>query len=134
MVKNRILGILILVVYMASAIGISFSFHYCGGEVAAVSVSEKQMPSCCDDEEESDGGCCQNKTISAKIDQKHLTATPEKIAHHHILSLATPVQLIVFAPPLLTYKSALVASSWPQPPPLLVRGLPLFKLFRVFRI
>lgn len=59
-----------MIAYMAGAIGLSFSFHYCGGEFHAICFTEDTEKDCCGTKEKSDG-CCEDKVISAKCAESH---------------------------------------------------------------
>jgi hypothetical protein len=70
---KRIVTSLLMIAYMAGAIGLSFSFHYCGGEFHAICFTEDTEKDCCGTKEKSDG-CCEDKVISAKCAESHAPA------------------------------------------------------------
>ena len=60
-----------LIVYLILSIGINVSVHYCGNEVASVSVLFSSSKKCACAGMESSKGCCQDKeaTLQIAVDQ-----------------------------------------------------------------
>ncbi len=68
----RIFSILLLGLYLSLSIGISGSFHFCGGSLAAVVIiPTDEHPCACGDSEPMNGGCCDDSEFSYKITDAH---------------------------------------------------------------
>ena len=70
---KRIFVAIILVIYTLPAIGLYISVHYCGGEIASVSLGwEKSVKCPCGKKGKEIPGCCEDKDISIKLhDDQH---------------------------------------------------------------
>lgn len=64
---RKITHIVLSMILLVSTTGISFSMHYCGGELISASVNTK-AETCCD----GSGGCCENKTIHVEIEDDYV--------------------------------------------------------------
>ena len=73
MVK-KILAILLLLVYTAASSGTVMSAHFCMGELAGVSIGEKEHEACgyCGME---DAGCCHDLLQVVKLDDSQMLKT-----------------------------------------------------------
>ncbi len=72
---KRLLGILLLFLYLIPSIGVSGSVHYCGGEIAAiVIIPTDEHPCACSPSEPMEDGCCKDKAFSIKIKDNHKNA------------------------------------------------------------
>ena len=59
---RKITHIILALFLTISTTGITFSMHYCGGELIYTSIN-KEAKSCCD----GSGGCCENKTLHFEV-------------------------------------------------------------------
>lgn len=72
---KRLLSILLLLLYLIPSIGVSGSFHYCGGELASVVIiPTDEHPCACGPDEPMDEGCCSDEAFSFKIKDNHKNA------------------------------------------------------------
>lgn len=72
---KRLLSILLLLLYLIPSIGISGSFHYCGGELASiVIIPTDEHPCACGPDEPMEDGCCSDEAFSLKIKDNHKNA------------------------------------------------------------
>lgn len=90
--------VLALFLLTASA-GITFSMHYCGGELVSASVNS-EVKSCCND---MTGGCCENKTL--RIEVKEDFTCPAEFTH------LAPLDFIIALPSLPVPDSALFTAE-----------------------
>lgn len=125
--------ILLTFIYSLSAVGACVTIHYCGGEVASVSVfsAEGKKCMCPVKDGQMKKGCCENKTLTFKIkdDQSKLNAfvfNAQKIfdAQLAILPIAEAIRYAVIVE---------VQSYSAHNPPDPVKQ-PLYILNQVFRI
>lgn len=129
---KRFVTFLLMVLYMAAAVGFSFSLHYCGGEYEGVHFTADVEKNCCGESEHSDD-CCQNKVVSAKYKDDHtpsafkvvLTKTVDAFAPL-IGHTTTPYRAL--PPAFATYH------YYKGPAPPLLGGIPLYLFIRVLRL
>jgi len=57
-----------LFIYLFSCISLVIDFHYCGGDLAFVSLYQADEDGCCGDDEEKIPGCCNDKLIVIDTD------------------------------------------------------------------
>lgn len=62
---RKLIHIILALFLVVTTMGLTFSMHYCHGELVSTSIN-KQAKSCCDD-----GGCCENKTLHFQIDDDY---------------------------------------------------------------
>jgi hypothetical protein len=67
---KKLLAVLIMVTYMASAIGFTYSLHYCGGHFKGVCFTSDTEKGCCGKGKHKEN-CCKNKVVSAKFKGGH---------------------------------------------------------------
>jgi hypothetical protein len=131
-IMKRLIASVVMIAYMAAAIGFSFSFHYCGGTLHSICFTEDTEEGCCGSKEDSDG-CCEDKVISAKYKDDH---TPS-FASVPLVKVTTDVVLpriygyvhtavCTYTHPVSTYNKG------PSPP--LLRGIPIYLFIRVLRL
>jgi hypothetical protein len=63
---RRLLVLTLLIAYMASVVGFSFSFHYCGKHFRYITFSHDTEKGCCGKNERK-SKCCSDKIVKAKI-------------------------------------------------------------------
>lgn len=63
---KKLVTIILMMTYMACAIGFTFSFHYCGGHYKYVCFTADTEEDCCG-ENEHKTNCCDDKVVSAKV-------------------------------------------------------------------
>ncbi len=134
-VMKRFITSIVLVIYMVAAVGVSFSFHYCGGHYQSVQLGGENVKGCCDDvgTESEDTDCCSNKVV--KIDCKDAHSASEYV---DIVSFAHDVALLPTLWNFYNTVSSLVSVTQEHRP---IRGpapplitIPLFILHRVLRL
>jgi hypothetical protein len=68
--------------YLLSVIGVALSIHFCGGKLAAVSVTSAQA-ACkyckAEKQDKKDDGCCKNTKIEAKVKDSHQVESTFKL-------------------------------------------------------
>ncbi|HHT9121222.1 MAG TPA: HYC_CC_PP family protein [Candidatus Wunengus sp. YC63] len=130
---KRIVAIICLLCYTASAIGLSLSFSYCNNELTGVvfSKTEKKNRCCCGDETENE--CCEHTTISAKKTNEHY--------RFGSFSLFKKIDNSTL-PPFSSHRNSSFSyshytverASLLRPPPLIISYTPLYIAHSVFRI
>lgn len=134
LVMRRFVTSILMIAYMAAAIGFSFSFHYCGGEYHGICFTSDTEKDCCGEMEEGNDGCCEDKVISAKHNSDHApslsnvlvnTLAPVFILparyHHHFYSASYN-----------SLRAIRYGRKGPAPP--LISGIPLYLFIRLLRI
>lgn len=98
MVK-KILAILLLLVYTAASSGTVMSAHFCMGELAGVSIGEKEQDACgyCGMD---DAGCCHDVLEVVKLDDSQMLKTSSVVLDDIFLSFAQPVNFFPLEIPL----------------------------------
>lgn len=93
---------ILLVFYLILSIGINVSVHYCGNEVASVSVLFSNSKKCGCAGKESSKGCCQDKEVTFQIAEDQYKV-PEVVSNtESITRLFLPSFVsTVLAPPTL---------------------------------
>jgi hypothetical protein len=71
---RKIIHILITLLLIVTTTGVTFSMHYCGGELISTSVNT-DTEKCCDGA----GGCCEDINLRINIDDDYLTTTTTDI-------------------------------------------------------
>ena len=124
-----------MVIYMVASVGVSFTFHFCGGHYQSVQLATEKVVGCCDDEETDDdeSDCCTNKVVKVSCKESHSVAeqvTPVFFGHY--------VALLPAIWSCYHTVAALVPSSQvrqsirgPSPP---ISSIALFLLHRVLRL
>ncbi len=119
-----------MAIYMASAVGFSFSFHYCGGHYKGICFTSDTEKGCCGKNEHKTN-CCEDKVVKAKFKDDHSSSAKA------ILAKIFSPQAIQQYPALFNHKVIYVAqltyvandSSPPFTP-----STPLYLMNRVLRI
>jgi hypothetical protein len=128
---KRLLSLFILVIYMASAIGVTYSLHYCSGKFKEICFTADTEKNCCG-VQESDG-CCTDKVTTVKCKDSHTpaghTIVPIGIAEAVAALPAIIYHAYSFPPRELTH----FIFKGPSPP-LLCQGLPIYLRNRVIRV
>lgn len=70
---KRLIALTLMMTYMASAIGFTFSFHYCGSHFKNICFTSDTEKGCCGKNEHKTN-CCKDKTITAKFKDNHVNA------------------------------------------------------------
>ena len=83
---KKLFSILLLLVYTAASSGTVMSAHFCMGELAGITIGEKQEKACgfCGME---DAGCCHDVSKVVKLDNSQLQKTPTLTIGQFILPL-----------------------------------------------
>lgn len=95
-----------------STAGLTFSMHYCGGNLVSTSIN-KEAKSCCD----GSGGCCENKTLHFEINDDFVNTIQYETAKVVEQDVQFPI-LFAFNAELFPaeVKSPMVFSDSPSPP------------------
>lgn len=81
-VKHIIISLLLLV----STTGMTFSMHYCGGELISTSIN-KEIKSCCNDE----CGCCKNEFLRFEVEDDFINSLKANNIQTYELELLFPI-------------------------------------------
>lgn len=67
---NKLISILLLIIYSSTSFGVTINFHYCGGKFSGLALSNfgGAVQCGCNHNESTHKDCCSNKTICAKTD------------------------------------------------------------------
>lgn len=128
---KRFVTSVLMIIYMAGAIGFSFSFHYCGGTYHGICFTEDTEADCCGSEMENDG-CCEDKIVSAKFDDNHAPAYCDFVPK--VFSEAV-IASVFFQPDHAIHEIAhpvFVTNKGPSPPA--HQSVPIYLTNRVLRI
>jgi len=130
---RRLLSIVIILTYMAAAIGVSVSFHYCGGEFAGVQLTSVSDRGCCgDDGDDACGNCCRDKIVTASYKDQHTIAEPWTPMANYISAIAAPAVWNRYLSQVIHYAIPERFTHGPSPP--LIRQIPIYLFIRVLRI
>ena len=119
---KKLLSIFLLLVFTAASSGTVMSAHFCMGELAAISIGEKQKKTCgfCGME---DAGCCHDLSMIVKLDNSQLQKTPTLTFGQFIL---VPAQVNYQSPLSLSFltlpKQSLKSGKYLGGPPLYLRN------------
>lgn len=127
---KRLISLLILVTYMASAIGFSFSLHYCGGHFKSVCFTKDTEKDCCGKSEHKTN-CCHDKVITAKVKDDHSSSV---FSFSPKIFIADAVIGPRFVANVISTHSAHDRLSFTDSSPPKVPGIPVFLKNRVLRI
>jgi hypothetical protein len=64
--------ILLVAVYLISAVGVNLFVHYCGGKVSSVSIAISHNDACGCDNKKMKKDCCKDETILFQIDDDQI--------------------------------------------------------------
>jgi hypothetical protein len=67
---KRIIALIVMITYMASAIEFSYALHYCGGHFKRVCFTSNTEKGCCEKNEHKTH-CCKDKIVKAKFKDNH---------------------------------------------------------------
>ena len=127
---KKIISLFILVIYMASAIGFTYSLHYCGGKFKEVCFTSDTEKNCCG-KDEKQGKCCSNKVISAKFKSDQNSSAKSIILKLLTFNLHTlPDYFFKSIVKKEVFANCIV--KW-QPPPLII-SVPIYLRNRVLRV
>jgi len=119
---KKLLSIFLLLVYTAASSGTVMSAHFCMGELAAITIGEKQEKACgyCGME---DAGCCHDLSKVVKLDNSQLQKTPTLTFVQFIL---LPIQVHYQTPSNLSLlklpQKCLISGKYIGGPPLYLRN------------
>jgi hypothetical protein len=129
---KRLIAVVCLFCYVASAISLSFSVDYCNSEVKSISLYSAAETSCCCDNE-INKECCESDQFSIQnTDEHRISALPD----YAVKAFALPGLMPTFHTG-FHFVSFIreKKGSWPlHTPPLLAVQFSLYKLYSVFRI
>lgn len=119
---KKLLSIFLLLVFTAASSGTVMSAHFCMGELAAISIGEKQEKACgyCGME---DAGCCHDLSKIVKLDNSQLQKTPTITIGQFIF---IPLQVNYQSPSNLSFstlpKQSHISGKYIGGPPLYLRN------------
>lgn len=120
---RRILSIFVLFLYLATSIGVTVSLHYCGENLADVSILNQA--SCCCDEEPSTNDCCSDEIQSLKLHEAHNKS--EHTFSFDFVCLTEIATNYIYGPTKQrVYVKIPCATSIASPPDIL-HGVPIYK-------
>lgn len=126
------IAIVLLLCYMLCALGVTFSFHHCMGELRYVNVHSDAEKKCCGSKKMPDDCCKTVKVTFKKNDDK-----PQSFFSFLCKKISAP-EAAVFpsASPVIATRFGFASESnfHLRPPPLQPADLPLYILHSVYRI
>ncbi len=120
---RKIAHIVLSVFLMVATIGITFSMHYCGGELISTSINT-EAESCCDD-----GGCCENKTLHFEVEDDYVSTVQVKNVETVELDILFPILFVLNFELLDEEDKAIEAFSDSSPPPTIQTRLALLQTY-----
>ena len=69
---KKLIALIVMMTYMASAFGFSYSLHYCGGHFKKVCFTSDTEKGCCGNGKHKKN-CCDDKVVTAKFKDNHTT-------------------------------------------------------------
>ena len=82
---RKVTHIILALFLLVATMGVTFSMHYCHGELVSTSIN-KVSNSCCDN-----GGCCENKTLHFQVDDDYTSPIQVETNKIVILDVLLPV-------------------------------------------
>ena len=119
LMMKRIASILVLFILIASTVGVVINKHYCGGNLASISLFSSSGPCGCGDKN-MDEGCCQDKASIVQLDEDYNSSSFELniSSDYATMSLAQSVNSFILKINTANYQRYI--------PPLIERDIPLF--------
>ena len=77
---RKLTHIMLALFLVVATMGVTFSMHYCHGELVSTSIN-KATKTCCDGND----GCCQNKTLHFKVKEDY--TSPAQVETNKIVQL-----------------------------------------------
>lgn len=118
--------------YLVSVIGVALSMHFCGGELASVSVfTDRAACKYCKEEpkDKKDDGCCKNTKVEVKVKDSHQTESSFKLPKLFSLEAYLPSRISeLFKPFFPAFFSRMENKAPPRP-----AGVAIHVLNCVFR-
>ena len=127
---NKFLTVVLMITYMAGAIGFTFSFHYCGGHYKGICFTSDTEKGCCKKNEHKTH-CCKDKVFKAKFTGDHSSSAKAVIAKAFFLQATMPEPIAIAEQETREFADTYVANDSSPP---FVRGVPLYLMNRVLRI
>lgn len=127
---KKLVTVFMMFLYMASAMGFSFSLHYCGGHYKQLCFTSDTEEGCCG-ESEHKSNCCEDKVISAKYKDDH-TAYAKIILPKMFFADAAPVYPSITLSGISYNTHDGYVANDSSPP--IVSDVPIYLMNRVLRI
>lgn len=127
---KKLFAIFLMVTYMASAIELSYSLHYCGGHFKHVAFSSDTEKGCCGKNGHK-RNCCKDKVVKAKL-KSDQSATAKAMIAKVILAVFTPKYCLAPTKTVSSSNNTLAVACDSSPP--FVRSIPIYLQNRVLRI
>lgn len=108
---RKVAHIILSLFLMVATIGVTFSMHYCGGDLVSTSINQ-QSNTCCNDT----GGCCENKTVHVEVEADYLNPGLLKNVEVMELDLLLPI-VFIFQKTLVENKIDKPFYAYVKPPP-----------------
>ncbi|HVG15731.1 MAG TPA: hypothetical protein VM935_12245 [Chitinophagaceae bacterium] len=125
--KSTVL-ILLLCIYSLSVFGVSSKQFYCCGELRSVSLALGHEGEAANDDK--NDGCCETKTQSFKVKDKHLQMAETVFSPKAIL-IPAPEFFLTYQPAFIDQKPGKINGSHAPP---IYSGVAIYISHRVFRI
>ena len=120
---RKIAHIVLSVFLMLATIGVTFSMHYCGGELISTSINS-EAESCCDDD-----GCCENKTLHFEVEDDYVSTVQFKNIEIVELDILIPILFVLNLELLNEEDKAIEAFYDSSPPPTIQSRLALLQTY-----
>jgi hypothetical protein len=130
---KKLIAIFFLISYFASASGLAFNVHYCGGEIDSIKLDFGQTKKTCGcGSKKMDKDCCKDKKVVAKIKDAHKGSDTKIVFKVNIQKLLAHApqfpQTICFVP-----NHSQLSSTYAHAPPI-IRKQAIYILYCVYRI
>lgn len=127
---KKLLTVVLMITYMAGAVGFTFSLHYCGGHYKSTCFTSDTEKGCCGKNEHKTN-CCKDKTFKAKFKDNHSSSAKAVVAK--VFFTDAIIHQPVLTAQAISYADCDTYVANDSSPPF-VRGVPIYLMNRVFRI
>ncbi len=127
---KKVIAFFVMLVYMAGAIGLTFSFHYCGGHFKNICFTSDTEKGCCGKGEHKKN-CCEDKVVSAKFKSDHSSSAKTILS-----KVFSPQALLNYHPvfqQIITHENYQTYVANDSSPPI-VNSVPIYLMNRVLRV
>lgn len=121
---RKITHIVLALFLMVATTGVTFSMHYCGGELVSITINKKAK-TCCD----GSGGCCENKTLHFEVEDDYITSGQVKNGENVELDILFPILFVLNFKLLEEKDKALEVFNDSSPPPTIHTRLSLLQTY-----
>jgi hypothetical protein len=121
---RRITHIILALFLMVATTGVTFSMHYCGGELISTYINT-EAKTCCD----GTGGCCENKTLHFEVEDDYVSTVQVKNVETVELDILFPILFVLHFELLDEEDKAIEAFNDADPPPTIQTRLALLQTY-----